>query len=389
MGTLQVMAHIEKRGSGRYRVAWRDLSGAKRSKTFKRRADAVQHRAKVESSLVDGSYVDCASRTTFRAWAEQWLATQIHRESTAARVGSDLRVHILPVLGDLRLVAVLPSHIRSAVKRWGTTLAPSSVANVLQLTSAIFSDAVNDRLLVRNPCSGITVRLTRSEVVIPSTVEVERLLEAMPDKYRIAGVLAAGAGLRQGEALGLTVDRIDFAHRTVSVDRQMVTPPTGQPDFGPPKSCTRTIPLGSWVLAAIGEHVGKYQLGPSDLLVTYVDGRPVRKTRFGYMWRQSCARADLDFRFHDLRHYFASVLLDSCSIVAVQRAMGHASAKVTLDVYGHLLPTADEATRAAIDAAFSRAGESAVAMGNRLQSTDVTRNGPLPGTLGRRPFSTK
>ncbi len=85
----------------------------------------------------------------------------------------------------------------------------------------------------------------------------------------------------------------------------------------------------------------------------------MRRNRFGAMWRQTCARAGLEVRYHDLRHYFASVLLaGGCSVVAVQRALGHASAKVTLDTYGHLLPDAEDTTRAAVDAAFAKAAVS-------------------------------
>jgi integrase len=56
------------------------------------------------------------------------------------------------------------------------------------------------------------------------------------------------------------------------------------------------------------------------------------------------------FRFHDLRHYFASLLIESgASVKVVQARMRHASAKTTLDVYGHLWPDSDEATRTAVE----------------------------------------
>ena len=137
------------------------------------------------------------------------------------------------------------------------------------------------------------------------------LLDAMPERYRVAGVLAAGAGLRQGEALGVTVDRIDFLRRRLVIDRQMVTPPTGTPGLAPPKSDAsyRKVPLADPVLEALADHLRRFPPGDDGLVLTYGDGRPVRRNRFGYMWRQSCARAGLDFRYHDLRHHFASLLI--------------------------------------------------------------------------------
>jgi integrase len=60
------------------------------------------------------------------------------------------------------------------------------------------------------------------------------------------------------------------------------------------------------------------------------------------------------FRYHDLRHYFASLLIASGSDVKIVRAwVRHASAKTTLDCYGHLWPDRDESTRAAVDAVLS------------------------------------
>ena len=124
----------------------------------------------------------------------------------------------------------------------------------------------------------------------------------MPDRYRIAGVLAAGAGLRQGEVLGLTVDRVNFLRRELRVDRQMVTPAHGEPALGPVKSnaSIRTVPLADAVLEALAGHLSAFPAGPDGLVVTYVDGRPVRRNRFGAMWRQSQAGVGLPHRYHDL-----------------------------------------------------------------------------------------
>ena len=65
------------------------------------------------------------------------------------------------------------------------------------------------------------------------------------------------------------------------------------------------------------------------------------------------------FRCHDLRHYFASLLIASgADVKTVQARLRHASAKTTLDTYGHLWPDRDESTRAAIEAAFSAHADS-------------------------------
>jgi len=106
--------------------------------------------------------------------------------------------------------------------------------------------------------------------------------------------------------LGLTVDRLDFLRRRLRVDRQLLTPAKGAPALGPPKSdaSVRTVALADVVLQGVAEHLRQFPVGPDCLVVTYVDGRPVRRNRFGGLWRQSVARAGLAeaFRYHDLRH---------------------------------------------------------------------------------------
>jgi integrase len=60
------------------------------------------------------------------------------------------------------------------------------------------------------------------------------------------------------------------------------------------------------------------------------------------------------FRYHDLRHYFASLLIaDGADVKTVQARLRHASAKTTLDTYGHIWPDRDESTRAAVDAVLT------------------------------------
>ena len=137
----------------------------------------------------------------------------------------------------------------------------------------------------------------------------------------------------------------------------MHTPPRGEPHLAPPNSpaSTRTVPLADVVLEALAEHARTFPPGADGLILTYHDGRPARRNRFGAMWRQSVAGARLsdDFRYHDLRHHFASALIPGgCSVKVVRKALGHASARETLDTYGHVWPGSEDLTRRAIDLAL-------------------------------------
>ena len=64
------------------------------------------------------------------------------------------------------------------------------------------------------------------------------------------------------------------------------------------------------------------------------------------------------FQFHDLRHYLASQLMASgLDVEVVQHRLRHASAKTTLDTYGHLWPDSDESARAAVGAVLAARGD--------------------------------
>ena len=91
------------------------------------------------------------------------------------------------------------------------------------------------------------------------------------------------------------------------------------------------------------------------------DGRPARRNSFTVAWRRALAAVDgpAGLRLHDLRHSYASALIAAGeSVKTVQVRMGHASAMVTLDVYGHLWPDSEERTRAAVDAWLSAPADS-------------------------------
>jgi Phage integrase, N-terminal SAM-like domain len=108
------MAHIERRGPGRWRARFRDPSGRERSTTFARRSDAERFLTSVEHSKLVGGYVDpSAGRVTFERFSARWLESQTFDLSTREAVESRLRVHLVPAFGDLELRAIKPSTVAS------------------------------------------------------------------------------------------------------------------------------------------------------------------------------------------------------------------------------------------------------------------------------------
>ena len=139
------------------------------------------------------------------------------------------------------------------------------------------------------------------------------LAEAVPERYGALVVLAAGTGLRQGEAFGLTLDRVDFLRRTVTIDRQLVLVPGRVPFHASPKTSAsyRTVPLPQVVAEALAEHLRAFPVGPDGLLFTTPRGEALRRTSFSStVWRPAVRAAGLDGAvYHELRHYHASLLI--------------------------------------------------------------------------------
>lgn len=325
----------------------------------------------VTASIVTGQYVDPrAARITFKEYAEAWRVSQVHRPFSAAHVETMLRRHAYPTFGERQLGTIRPGEVQAWVKKLGTAdedrkaLAPATIGVVHGVVAAILKAAVRDRKLASSPCEGIKLpRREPKQIVSLSTSAVRALADAVPSRFSALVTLTAGTGLRQGEAFGLTLDRVDFLRRTLKVDRQLVLLARQEPRHGPPKTRAsyRDVPLPQVVLEALAEHLRKFPVGDSGLIFTTDAGSPLSRIWFSRnVWRPAVKEAKLTgVVFHDLRHYYASLLIrHSESVKVVQARLGHATAAETLDTYSHLWPDSEDRTREAIDAVLGAPADS-------------------------------
>jgi integrase len=356
----------------RWQARWRDDAGRQHKQNFDRRADAERFLAEVKTDLARGTHVDPrGGRVAFKVYAEQWRLAQVHRATTAAQVETHLRRHVYPTLGDRPLGAIRPSEVQAWVRGLEQRLAPSTIGIVYSFLAGVFRAAVRDRLIPTTPCVDIRVPKPEPKRVEPlATERVEALIAAMPERFRALVMLAAGTGLRQGEAFGVEVEAIDFLRRLLRVQQQLVVMPGKPPYLAPPKTPAsyRTVPLPQVVVDALAAHMAAFpavtvdildathkpepKRRPAALIFTDAVGRPLRRTRFSDIWRPAAATARLGdgVTFHDLRHFYASLLIrHGESVKVVQRRLGHKSAVETLDTYSHLWPDSEDRTREAVD----------------------------------------
>lgn len=339
--------------NGRYQSRYRDEVGKQHAKMFDRKIDAVRWEADQLAKISSGTWVDPnAGKVTFRAYADEWLAMQPLRPTTLTRYEQSLRLNIYPRLGELSLTSIRRSHIQAMVSWLSERLSPNGVRFNVVVAGSVFKAAILDRRLAVSPCTGVKLpQLPKDRVEVMTTEQVLLLEEAMPSAWRAIVVLGAGAGLRQGEALGITQDRIDFLRRQLRVDRQLINLAREEPRLAPVKtsSSVRTIPLPQVVVDVLGAHFATEGCPYGDSGFAFP---PVTRQLFSKIWRSAVRHAGLprEITYHSLRHYYASLLIrHGESVKTVQERLGHSSAVTTLNTYSHLWPDSDDRTRAAVD----------------------------------------
>jgi integrase len=373
----------ERNGVGsRYRVRWLGPDGQERSRAFPdgQLKAAQAWKAQQEVDLVRGTYVDPkAGEITVKAFTTSWLADLDIDELSREQMEMRFRSRIYPYLGAAQLGAVKPS----AVRTWDRMLREANLSDRYRHTlfgnlSAMFTAAMDDNLISRHPCSGKSVKKpkpARKKVVPWPEDRVWAVQNALIKRFRVLVDLGAGLGLRQGECLGLAVEDVDFLRGVVHVRRQVKTVRYKHVFALPKYDKARDIPLSEPVKLALAEHIRRFPPRevtlPWDvpagepttvrLIVTSVRGLVVAANDFNRnYWKAALKKVSVPYGryengMHELRHFFASVLLDQGeSIKAVAEWLGHADAAFTLQTYTHLMPSSDARTRNVISGVYDR-----------------------------------
>ncbi len=279
------MASIDKRPSGEYRARWREYPGGpQRTKQFARKVDAEQHLVKTQHSILSGAYIDpTKSRTSVEEFYRVWSHRQPWRITTRTAVATTFETHVLPTFGKRPLGSLR----RGDLEAWAAKLplAAGSVRLAMQHMGTMLAAAAADGLIAVNPADQVKRPRSAGHPVVPLTAgEIVRLRDAAPPWFAVTLTLGAGCGLRLSEATGLTVDRVDFLRRELTVDRQML--PIGDLEFGPTKTerSYRKVPLANTVVAELARHVEVHGTGRDGLLLHH-GGEPMRRQRFGDVWR--------------------------------------------------------------------------------------------------------
>ena len=372
------MASIQQRPSGAWRARYSDANGREHARHFQLRRDAQRWLDEVTAAIVTGQYADPrAGRVTWAAWISDWLDRQTWADGTydAARTAFTS----VP-WGERPIASVKPSHVQGWVSGEAKRgLAPSTIRTRLNYVQMAFRAATLDKVISSSPAAGVKpprARKADAAMKLLTIDEVRTVLEHAGDFEAFVAVCVF-AGLRLGEAAGLQLGDVNFLGRSIRVERQVQGSTNAGAKLVPPKyGSERTIFVPADLTATLAAHVAREGITrPDEMLFRTPLGHLWNRNSAGGEWRRIRKAAHLadDLTLHALRHTYASNLIAAgCDVVTVQRSLGHAQPSITLNVYGHLWPSAEDKTRAATAAFMSAVATTTDSLRTREEKPQVS-----------------
>lgn len=293
-----------------------------------------------------------SSATKLATWLDNWLNTYQVGIAQTTRDGYDqsIKNYINPHLGRLTIDKISTNDVQSWVNALSNRgLSSKTVRNTYTILRCALEKLTIMQIIPRNPCGGVKLpAVSKYEAKVYSTDTVVEVLELAKGKnvYPVV-ILGALLGLRRGEIVALTWGDIDFSSGIVTVDKNRVHTSNGV-ILKSPKSFAgnRKVYAGSTVISLLRELRETVSNANSDdissrPIVCKENGEPYHPDSVTQMWERFIAAQGLEhIRLHDLRHTNATALLASgASSKVVQKHLGHADIRTTLNTYAHVLPS--------------------------------------------------
>jgi integrase len=329
--------------------------GHRQSKSFLTQKECIDWVRKNRNLISDGmSYAN--AQITLAEYLEDWLITKKNQRRYGTWVHYNWLAHgyIIPALGNIKLKDLRAQQIQDLYNRLlqsGTGI--PTVRKMHAVLTGVMNQAVKHEVILRNPVSLVEQpeKPDKEMVILTETQISQFLVTAKNHRLEALFHLAITTGMRESELLGLKWKDIDWARQTIKVERQFERPHGEGVCFTPPKTKRgkRSIKIGGKSIELLRNH---YQLQQDErirageawkeynLIFPTRVGTPIHQRDLVRSYKILLRDAGLPtFRFHDLRHTAASLLLNNnIPVIVVSRRLGHAKPSITTDVYGHLLP---------------------------------------------------
>ncbi len=329
----------------RYRVRYRTPDHRQTDKRgFKTKRDAQAFAATVEVKKLTGEFIpESAGRITVGELAPAWLERKeaMTAPSNYRMIESAWRVHVKSVWSHWQVNKIDAVHIEDWIAKM--TAKGSGATTVLRahgVLLGILNDAIKRKRLAINPAAGLDdlpEKPSRRRVYLTSD-DVHRLAAEAGDHGPLVYLLAF-TGVRWGEAVALRVKHVRFLRRRLLIEDNAVQLGVDHAEGRPKGKVSREVPVPTFVLDRISPLCEGKE--PEDLVFSQNGKYLPRPKSCGGWFAGAVKRAGVrKITPHDLRHTAASLAVSAgANVLALQRMLGHKSAKVTLDVYADLFDT--------------------------------------------------
>jgi integrase len=327
---------------------------------YKTKKEAEIALAETNAKIFTGNYVEDRNYTLkqyLEKWYKEFCLPRL-AQNTLNGYRNNINLHIVPELGNKKLTEIKSSDIRYLYNKLSEKLSPKSIQYVHRVLSKAFKDAINDDLILKNPCNGVSrPKLKKFNSGVYDIAQLKALMQVIKNTdYELPILFSAMLGLRRGEALGLRFSDINFDKSTACI-RQQVTRIADPNDKNKSiwgikelktEDSNRTIYVPDLVLDLIRkqqEKVESNQLKYSEsynnlsLICCRENGSFINPDTLDDMFKVLIKKASLpDIRFHDLRHSFATNLVElDIPLKVISNALGHSSVGITADIYCDVL----------------------------------------------------
>lgn len=361
---------IRKRASIYY-AYWRDPQGRQRSKAISpRKKDAEAFLDTVQADVHAGTYREIED-VTFEAFAARWLdeyAAISVKPSTLATYRSRVLGPFSRAFAGRKLSEIGTGDVqRYLAQQSAGGQSPATLRAHLVLLRGMLKQAVQWGHLASNPSDAIKApRVPHTEMECLTPDEVRALLAACDQQHYALFATAVMTGVRLGELLALQWSDINWHAGTIRVRRSLY-----EGRFIEPKSArsVRTVGMTDRLAAILLEHKTEAPYSPFDVVFPTPEGTPMNGSNLRKrVFEPTLRRAGLrKVRIHDLRHTYASMLINQGeNLKYVQAQLGHASITTTVDRYGHLMPDAHRGANDRLDATLFGGSETVEASGRAL-----------------------
>ena len=360
-GEGSIRKRKDGRWEGRYTAGHDPETGKAIYKNVLGRSQAeVKEKLKQAIGETQALDVTKVGKYTIGQWMEVWFQDYAKikvRPSSHQTYQGYIHNHIRPNIGDIPLEKLTSLDLQKFYKKLLTTgrvdrleakrqpkgLSAKTVRNIHQILSSALKLAQEQRLILSNSAEGCALpRVEHQEMKTLTTVQLSSFFR----EARESGVfelyyLELATGLRRGELLGLKWEDIDLERGDLRVRRQ-VSRINGEVVEAPlkTKNAYRTLPLAEDTVGVLKEQ--RKKVGNSPWVFPSPSGGPISPDSVLHMLHRVLKRAGLPkVRFHDLRHTFATLVLQNgVDVKTVSGMLGHFSAGFTLDTYAHITSAA-------------------------------------------------